>query len=96
MLKVFLIIKMTLTELLESVRRVEVRTNRLSNDTMVGAYLSRFKGRSMDFARFNPLEIERVGNCGEFAIIKTLAGLPTPFLIPSNLMELKYRQTRLI
>jgi len=40
---------MTLTELLESVRRVEVRTNRLVNDTMVGAYLSRFKGRGMDF-----------------------------------------------
>ncbi|HUC83697.1 MAG TPA: DUF58 domain-containing protein [Candidatus Acidoferrales bacterium] len=40
---------MTLTQLLESVRRVEVRTNRLVNDTMVGAYLSRFKGRGMDF-----------------------------------------------
>lgn len=40
---------MTLSELLESVRRVEVRTNRLVNDTMVGAYLSRFKGRGMDF-----------------------------------------------
>ena len=40
---------MTLTELLESVRRVEVRTNRLVNDTMVGAYLSHFKGRGMDF-----------------------------------------------
>ncbi len=40
---------MTVTELLESVRRVEVRTNRLVNDTMVGAYLSRFKGQGMDF-----------------------------------------------
>jgi uncharacterized protein (DUF58 family) len=40
---------MNLTELLESVRRVEVRTNRLVNDTMVGAYLSHFKGRGMDF-----------------------------------------------
>ena len=40
---------MTLTELLESVRRVEVRTNRLVNDTMVGAYLSHFRGRGMDF-----------------------------------------------
>src|ERR1051326_126506 len=40
---------MTITELLESVRRVEVRTNRLVNDTMVGAYLSHFKGRGMDF-----------------------------------------------
>ena len=40
---------MTITELLESVRRVEVRTNRLVNDMMVGAYLSHFKGRGMDF-----------------------------------------------
>jgi uncharacterized protein (DUF58 family) len=40
---------MTLNELLESVRRVEARTNRLVNDTMVGAYLSHFKGRGMDF-----------------------------------------------
>ena len=40
---------MTLQELLETVRRVEVRTNRLVNDMMVGAYLSHFKGRGMDF-----------------------------------------------
>jgi hypothetical protein len=40
---------MTPTELLESVRRVEVRTNRLVNDVMVGAYLSHCKGRGMDF-----------------------------------------------
>ena len=40
---------MTLPELLESVRRVEVRTNRLVNDMMVGAYLSHFRGRGMDF-----------------------------------------------
>jgi uncharacterized protein (DUF58 family) len=40
---------MSLNELLESVRRVEVRTNRLVNDTMVGAYLSHFKGRGLDF-----------------------------------------------
>lgn len=40
---------MNLQQLLEAVRRVEVRTNRLVNDTMVGAYLSHFKGRGMDF-----------------------------------------------
>jgi uncharacterized protein (DUF58 family) len=40
---------MTINELLETVRRVEIRTNRLVNDTMVGAYLSHFKGRGMDF-----------------------------------------------
>jgi len=39
---------MTTAELLETVRRVEVRTNRLVNDTMVGAYLSQFRGRGMD------------------------------------------------
>src|SRR4051812_16103329 len=36
---------MTLHEILETVRRVEIRTNRLVNDMMVGAYLSHFKGR---------------------------------------------------
>src|SRR5437870_9561828 len=40
---------MTLHEVLETVRRVEIRTNRLVNDMMVGAYLSHFKGRGMDF-----------------------------------------------
>ena len=40
---------MTLAELLETVHRVELKTNRLVNDTMVGAYLSHFKGRGMDF-----------------------------------------------
>jgi uncharacterized protein (DUF58 family) len=40
---------MTIVELLATVRRIEVRTNRLVNDMMVGAYLSHFKGRGMDF-----------------------------------------------
>src|SRR6267142_6066237 len=40
---------MTLRDILDTVRRVEVRTNRLVNDMMVGAYLSHFKGRGMDF-----------------------------------------------
>lgn len=40
---------MTAQEILAAVRRVEVRTNRLVNDMMVGAYLSHFKGRGMDF-----------------------------------------------
>ena len=40
---------MTLHDILETVRRVEIRTNRLVNDMMVGAYLSHFKGRGMDF-----------------------------------------------
>ena len=45
---------MTVTELLETVRRVELRTNRLVNDTMVGAYLSHFKGRGMDVVSVPP------------------------------------------
>jgi uncharacterized protein (DUF58 family) len=48
---------MTLQEILDSVRRVEIRTNRVVNDMMVGAYLSRFKGRGMDFEdlrEYNP------------------------------------------
>lgn len=40
---------MTINDLLQAVRRIEVRTNRLVNDMMVGAYLSHFKGRGMDF-----------------------------------------------
>jgi len=40
---------MTIAEQLEVVRHIEIRTNRLVNDIMVGAYLSRFKGRGTDF-----------------------------------------------
>ena len=40
---------MTIQEILKSVRQVEIRTNRLVTDMMVGAYLSHFKGRGMDF-----------------------------------------------
>jgi len=40
---------MTITELLESFGGWKCATNRLVNDTMVGAYLSHFKGRGMDF-----------------------------------------------
>lgn len=34
---------------MQRVRRVELRTSKLANDLMVGAYLSQFKGRGMDF-----------------------------------------------
>jgi hypothetical protein len=65
---------MTVTELLETVRRVELRTNRLVNDTMVGAYLNHFKGRGKDFEEheraaepsasrnFNPVEFDGIRN----------------------------------
>lgn len=36
-------------DLLTTVRRVEIKTRRLVNDMMVGAYHSQFKGRGMDF-----------------------------------------------
>ncbi len=87
---------MTTAELLETVRRVEVRTNRLVNDTMVGAYLSQFRGRGMDFERFElateqsaslsskPIEFDGFGNCGEFATIRNQAVAVFPGLIPSN------------
>ena len=37
------------TALAARVRRVEIKTRRLVNDMMVGAYHSQFKGRGMDF-----------------------------------------------
>src|ERR1041385_4179321 len=40
---------MTIKEILATVRRVEIRTTRFAHDMMVGSYLSRFKGRGMDF-----------------------------------------------
>ena len=38
-----------LSGLLSTVRQVEVAASRLAHDSMVGAYLSSFKGRGMDF-----------------------------------------------
>ena len=43
---------MTLTELLETVHRVELRTNRLVNDTMVGTGSSHFRWRGVSFFSF--------------------------------------------
>ncbi len=40
---------MDTNEILRRVRRVEIRTHRLANDAMSGAYHSVFKGRGMDF-----------------------------------------------
>ena len=39
----------TSTEILQQVRRIELRTSKLANDLMVGAYNSQFKGRGMNF-----------------------------------------------
>jgi hypothetical protein len=57
---------MIVTELLETVRRVGLRTNRLVNDTMVSAYLSHFKVRGMGFVSFPltpALSLEERENC---------------------------------
>jgi uncharacterized protein (DUF58 family) len=40
---------LTSAEIVTKVRRVELRTSKLANDLMVGAYHSQFKGRGMDF-----------------------------------------------
>ena len=40
-----------------------------------------------------PIEFERFGNCGEFAIIGSPALETTPVLIPSNSTDLEFRQT---
>ena len=36
-------------EILKKVRAIEIRTNRLVNDSLAGQYHSVFKGRGMDF-----------------------------------------------
>ena len=41
--------ELALAELIETVRKVEVAASRLANDAMVGAYLTSYKGRGMDF-----------------------------------------------
>ena len=38
-------------ELLAQVRRIEIKTSRLVNETFAGKYLSAFKGRGMEFAQ---------------------------------------------
>jgi uncharacterized protein (DUF58 family) len=40
---------LTTHAIVEKVRRVELRTSKLANDLMTGAYQSQFKGRGMDF-----------------------------------------------
>lgn len=40
---------LTTNNIVEKVRRVELRTSKLANDLMTGAYQSQFKGRGMDF-----------------------------------------------
>ena len=41
---------MTPRELIRRVRRIEIRTRRLVEESLAGAYHSSFKGRGMEFA----------------------------------------------
>ena len=43
-------------ELLKNIRRIEIATNRVVNESLAGAYSSVFKGRGMEFDRVRPYE----------------------------------------
>ena len=66
--------------------------------TSVGALKRRERrapARSVPASRnFKPSEFVGFGNCGGFAIIKNPPDEPTPFLIPSNSMELRIGRKR--
>ncbi len=45
------------TELMKKIRRIEIRTRRLVNDSFAGEYHSVFKGRGMEFDEVRPYQI---------------------------------------
>lgn len=45
------------TELIKKIRRIEIRTRRLVNDSYAGEYHSVFKGRGMEFDEVRPYQI---------------------------------------
>lgn len=45
------------TELIKKIRRIEIRTRRLVNDSYAGDYHSIFKGRGMEFDEVRPYQI---------------------------------------
>ena len=45
------------TELLQKIRRIEIRTNRLVNDVLAGEYHSVFKGRGIEFSEVREYQI---------------------------------------
>ena len=49
--------KMLSTELIKKIRRIEIRTRRLVNDSYAGEYHSIFKGRGMEFDEVHPYQI---------------------------------------
>ncbi len=48
---------MITTELMKKIRRIEIRTRRLVNDSYAGEYHSIFKGRGMEFDEVRPYQI---------------------------------------
>lgn len=48
---------MITTELINKIRRIEIRTRRLVNDSYAGEYHSVFKGRGMEFDEVRPYQI---------------------------------------
>jgi len=48
---------MITTELINKIRRIEIRTRRLVNDTFAGEYHSVFKGRGMAFDEVRPYQV---------------------------------------
>jgi uncharacterized protein (DUF58 family) len=42
------------TELMNKIRRIEIRTRRLVNDSFAGEYHSTFRGRGMEFDEVRP------------------------------------------
>jgi uncharacterized protein (DUF58 family) len=49
--------KMLSTELIKKIRRIEIRTRRLVNDSYAGEYHSIFKGRGMEFDEVRPYQV---------------------------------------
>jgi uncharacterized protein (DUF58 family) len=45
------------TDLIKKIRRIEIRTRRLVNDSYAGEYHSIFKGRGMEFDEVRPYQI---------------------------------------
>jgi len=48
---------MLTTELIKKIRRIEIRTRRLVNDSYAGEYHSIFKGRGMEFDEVRPYQV---------------------------------------
>jgi uncharacterized protein (DUF58 family) len=52
-----MVVKMITSDLIKKIRRIEIRTKRLVNDSFAGDYHSIFKGRGMEFDEVRPYQI---------------------------------------